>query len=136
METKTLSTAMSICEKDSSCRKFYVTQSHIDDRSYYHYCGFHSQDAEFSLDQSTQYTLYTKKGKNHMIIGSIYYDSLYSINIYNTMKKYEIPLFTVLDDCENFKKDPGEERVDCGGHCPNSCENYGKFRKLQCISRL
>ena len=89
METRTLSTAMSICEKDPSCRKFYVTQSHIDDRSYYHYCGFHSQDAKFSLDQSTQYTLYTKKGKNHMIIGSIYYDSLYSINLYNTMKKTE-----------------------------------------------
>ena len=87
METRTLSTAMSICEKDPSCRKFYVTQSHIDDRSYYHYCGFHSQDAKFSLDQSTQYTLYTKKGKNHMTIGSIYYDSLYSINLYNTMKK-------------------------------------------------
>ena len=85
METKTLSTAMSICENNPSCRKFYVTQSHIDDRSYYHYCGFHSQDAKFSLDQSTEYTLYTKKGKNHMSIGSIYYDSLYSITIYNTM---------------------------------------------------
>ena len=75
MEARTLSTAMSICEKDPSCRKFYVTQSHIDDRSYYHYCGFHSQDAKFSLDQSTQYTLYTKKGKNHISIGSIYYYS-------------------------------------------------------------
>ena len=52
------------------------------------------------------------------------------------IKQYEIPLSTVLDDCENFKKDPGEERVDCGGHCPNSCENYSKAQKLQYISRL
>ena len=79
METKTLFTAMSICEKDPSCRKFYVTQSHIDDRSYYHYCGFHSQDAKFSVDQSTQYTLYTKKGKNHMSIGLIHYNISYEI---------------------------------------------------------
>ena len=63
MESKSLSNAMSTCEHNPSCRKFYATQSHIDDISYYHYCGFHSQDTDFSLDQSTQYTLYTKKGE-------------------------------------------------------------------------
>ena len=66
-----------------------------------------------------------------MSIWLIHYNISYEIENCNMMKQYEIPLSTVLDDCENFKKDPGEERVDCGGHCPSSCENYSKTQKLQ-----
>ena len=74
MESKSLSSAMSKCDQNPSCRKFYATQSHIDERSYYHYCGLHSQDSDFTVElhsathEANHYTLYTKKGKIHMII--------------------------------------------------------------------
>ena len=72
METNDLSAAMSTCNENPSCRKFYAVQSYSDYKSYYYYCDFHSQDADFSFDESTQYTLYTKKGEDHVIIRIIY----------------------------------------------------------------
>ena len=88
MDANNLSAAMSACKENPSCRKFYAVQSYSDYESYYYYCGLHSQDVDFSFDKSTQYTLYTKKGKDKNIITISYYSFVCQEFVPSSIKQY------------------------------------------------